>query len=121
MKTIKSGSQDKFYFESSNILPENKKSPRYMRLYQKIPVIALLGWAGAEDHDMLKQSEMYRELGYHTIRFSPSHELSIIYSNYTQKSYAAKFLQVFKDNGLTANPIMIHMFSNASGMLFQVT
>lgn len=111
------GKQDTFYFEPSNILPENKNTMRYVRLYQKIPVVALLGWAGAQDHDMEKQSKIYKELGYHTFRFSPSHELSIIYSNYTQMSYASKFLQVFKDNGLTANPIMVHMFSNASGFI----
>lgn len=109
------GKQDTFYYECSNVLPCGKDSKGYMQLYETIPVVAVLGWAGATDEELFKHVKNYIAMGYHTIRFSPSYELSALYSNYTHKSYAAKFLEVFKNHHLTANPIMIHMFSNSSG------
>ena len=106
--------QNVFYFEESNLLPTDKLCSSYSRLYKEIPVVAVLGWAGAQDQQLQKYSQIYSSLGYHTIRFSPSHSLTFLMSDRHEK-YAYNFLDLFKQqHNLTDNKILIHLFSNAS-------
>ena len=108
--------QNKFYFQPSNLLPADSSHPDYSRLYAKIPLVCLLGWAGARDQNLKKYANIYSSLGYHTIRFSPSDKLSFFASEQTHKSYADEFLHLLKSKyKLTENPIFVQMFSNASG------
>lgn len=112
------GKQNVFYFEPSKLLPADINSQKYAELYAEIPVVALLGWAGAQDQHLQKYSSIYSALGYHTIRFSPSSQLSFFVTEATQKAYASEFLELFHKHNLTRNRLLVHMFSNASGTLF---
>lgn len=112
------GKQNVFYFEPSKLLPADINNQKYADLYAKIPVVALLGWAGAQDQHLQKYSSIYSALGYHTIRFSPSNQLSFFVTETTHKAYASEFLELFNKHNLTQNRILVHMFSNASGTLF---
>lgn len=55
IKKRRKGRQDHFYFERSKLLNEAQKTSgdleekkKYRELYEKIPVVLLLGWAGAQ-------------------------------------------------------------------------
>lgn len=54
IKKRRKGRQDYFYFERSKLLNEAQKTSgdlekkKYRELYEKIPVVLLLGWAGAQ-------------------------------------------------------------------------
>ena len=110
----KSGKQNVFYFEESNLLPADKTSSSYSKLYKEIPVVAVLGWAGAQDQNVQKYSQIYSSLGYHIIRFSPSHSLTFLGTK-KHETFAVEFLELFKTkHNLTENKIFLHMFSNAS-------
>jgi hypothetical protein len=58
-----SGQQNVFYFEPSKLLPVDKNHPEYTNLYKKIPVVAVLGWAGAHDQNLKKYEQIYGSLG----------------------------------------------------------
>jgi hypothetical protein len=106
------GRQNVFYFEPSIYLENvNKNDKFYSILYDKIPVILLFGWAGARDSHLKKYQSIYKNLGYHTIRFSPSDKLTFIQTS-KQKPYAYELLDLMKDK-VSKNQMLIHMFSNA--------
>ena len=109
------GKQDAFYFEPSKLLPSDATSSKYAKMYAKIPVVAVLGWAGAQDHHLQKYSNIYSELGYHIIRFSPSIQLSFFVSEATHTTYSVEFMELFNKHNLCQNRLLVHMFSNASG------
>ena len=107
-----SGRQNVFYFEPSIHLENadiNDKA--YSILYDKIPVVLLFGWAGARDSHLKKYQSIYKNMGYHTIRFSPSDQLTFFQPS-KQKPYAYELLDLMKDK-VGKNQILIHMFSNA--------
>ena len=105
------GKQNRFYFEKSILVDETIED--YKSMYNKIPVVVLLGWAGAQDNQLKKYSQIYSEMGYHTVRFSPSNEL-IFTKLKKHKSYAMEFLSLMKNEyKLDKNPILIHVTSNA--------
>lgn len=107
--------QDKFYFVESKLTKNiSKESNIYSETYKKIPVILVLGWAGAVDRHVRKYSEIYSNLGYHTLRFSPSNSLTF-FNPKSHRKYAYEMLDLMKnDYKLTENPIVTHFFSNAS-------
>ena len=109
--------QDTFYFEPSKFLPDVKDSNEYSVLYKKTPVVALLGWAGAKPENLQKYAQIYIDMGFHTIQFSPSNKLTFFTKIETHKALTDKFLGLFREHGLINNRIFIHMFSNASGKL----
>lgn len=114
------GEQNVFYFEPSRLLPSDKTLPEYLFLYSKIPVICLLGWAGAQDQHLVKYSRIYSQLGYHTLRFSPSMKITFFITKALQKKYANEFLESFNNYGIKKNLILVHIFSNASGKFFKI-
>lgn len=107
--------QDTFYFESSKFLPEFKHSNEYSDIYNKTPVVALLGWAGSKPENLQKYAQIYTDMGYHTIQFSPSNKLTFFTGIETHKALTSQFLDLFREQRLTNNPIFLHMFSNAGG------
>ena len=105
--------QNEFYFEPSQLLPEDKNSFGYETSYESIPVIVLFGWAGANDNHLKKYSQFYNSLGYHTIRFSPSNAFTFYHLN-QHKKLTYKFLNLLKESlNLTKNKLLFHFFSNA--------
>ena len=68
------GQQNVFYFEESKLLKtiDDANDAIYLKLRETIPVVLLLGWTGGKDAHLKKYSDIYSNLGYHTIRFSPS-------------------------------------------------
>jgi len=68
------GQQNVFYFEESILLKtiEDANDANYLKLRETLPVVLLLGWTGGKDSHLKKYAEFYSNLGYHTIRFSPS-------------------------------------------------
>lgn len=99
--------QNTFYFEASKLT--NKTT--------KIPVVCLLGWAGARDSNLRKYSKIYSDLGYHTIRFSPSFKLTFYESEQEHKKHAYEFLNLLVQLKLTDSQLLFHFFSNASGFI----
>ena len=108
----KRGEQNKFYFEKSILLDE--KNTECTSMYNKIPVVVLLGWSGAQDNQLKKYSQIYSKMGYHTVRFSPSNYF-IAFETSKHKNFAVEFLNLIKNEyKLANNPILINNFSNAS-------
>jgi hypothetical protein len=106
------GRQNVFYFEPSIYLENvDKNHKSYSVLFDKIPVILLFGWAGSRDSHLKKYQSIYKNMGYHTIRFSPS-DLLTFFQPSKHKPYAYELLNLMKDN-VSNNQILIHMFSNA--------
>lgn len=107
--------QNKFFFIESNITKSmSKQSSHYKDTYQKIPVILVLGWAGSIDRHLRKYADIYSNLGYHTLRFSPSNSLTF-FNHKSHSKYAYEMLDLMKnDYKLTQNPVVTHFFSNAS-------
>ena len=104
-----SGKQNKFYFEESNLKEINRN---------KIPVVCVLGWAGARDQNLNKYAQIYSQLGFHTVRFSPSFKLAFFESSAEHLRVAYEFMSKLKDEyKLTENPLMFHLFSNACGFI----
>lgn len=104
------GKQDEFYFERSNLLVN--KSPNdlaYQKLYEKIPVVFLLGWAGSQDIHVRKYEQLYAQMGYHTIRFAPSNQLTFFKSS-QHKFYADRLLSILDQYKLTNNTFITHLF-----------
>lgn len=101
----KSGRQNEFYFERSKLLNgvENRD------LYEKIPVVLLLGWAGTRDQYMRKYEQIYAQLGYHTIRFSPSNFLTLLQTR-KHKSYADRLINLIDELKLKNNTFITHVF-----------
>lgn len=67
---------------------------------------------------MKKYAQIYEDLGYHTVRFSPSNKLTFFESEQEHKKYAYEFLNKLKyEYKLTDNPILFHLFSNACGFI----
>ena len=66
------------------------------------------------DKNMKKYNIMYSSMGYHVIRFSPSDRLTFLNSK-SHPKFAYKLLDMMKTQlKLVNNPIITHMFSNAS-------
>lgn len=107
--------QDKFYFIESRLTKNMKKETKlYTQTYQQIPVVLVLGWAGAIDRHVRKYTDIYCDLGYHTLRFSPSNSLTF-FNHKSHQKYAYEMLDLMKNEyKLTQNPIAVHFFSNAS-------
>lgn len=102
--------QNEFYFERSPILNGLSESgPNYQQLYENIPVAMVLGWAGAQDQHVRKYEQIYSKLGYHTIRFSPSNQLTF-FQHSLHKSYADRLLDLIDQNKLKNNTYITHFF-----------
>lgn len=111
------GSQNVFYFEESNITKKmDKADPNYIKLYEKIPLIAILGWTGSTDKVLKKYHKIYADIGYHTIRFSPS-DYTVFLERRKHKSYTEKFINILQENKLNRNQYLVHTFSNASNFV----
>jgi hypothetical protein len=96
------GRQNTFYIEKSKL----EKS-----LHDKIPVICLMGWAGARDSHLKKYEKIYSDLGYHTVRFSPSNSVTFLKKKDHIK-HANEFISLFNSE-FKENKFMFHFFSNA--------
>ena len=108
----KNGSQNVFYYEPSILLDNvNKNDKLYSKLHETIPVILLFGWTHCYDSHLKKYQLIYKNMGYHTIRISPSFNLTM-FQHKKQKTYAYELLNILKDNLIT-NKFLIHAFSNA--------
>jgi hypothetical protein len=122
------GKQNVFYYELANTLLDSNdlakgttatevkasEQDKTNELYKRIPVVLLLGWAGAEDKHLKKYSDIYAKMGYHTIRFSPSNNLTF-WSTQKQVPYAYELLDLMKNRlDFSENPLLVHAFSNAS-------
>ena len=112
------GEQNTFYFKKSILISSNILSvSEHAKLYDSIPVVLLLGWAGARDTHLNKYANIYQSMGYHTVRFSPSENLTFLGMK-KHKSYTFKLLDLMKNEyKLTNNKIFIHSFSNACGFI----
>lgn len=106
-------SQNQFYFERSTLLNSITDPAKYQILYEKIPVVLVLGWAGSKDNNVRKYEQIYAKMGYHTIRFSPTNQLTF-FNTSQHKQYAVQLLDLMKNElNLTKNPLITHFFSNA--------
>ena len=110
--------QNAFFFEPSLLLSKIEKDgaeqKTYENLYKKIPVVLLLGWAGSKDKNLKKYQSIYSTMGYHVIRFAPSNGLTFMETK-SHPKYTYELLNLMKDQyQLTSNPIVTHIFSNAS-------
>jgi len=117
-ESLTPGKQNVFYFTKSKLLNSQKLSElEYKKLHDSIPVVLLLGWAGAKDQHLNKYANIYDSMGFHTIRFSPSNSLTF-FERSKHKSYNFKLLDLMKNEyKLTNNKIFIHSFSNAGGFI----
>ena len=105
------GLSNTFYYRESPLI--NKIE------HKEIPLVLVLGWAGAIDKHVLKYAQMYENMGYHTIRLSPSVRLSIFQPN-SHKEYALKLLDLIKSKShLNQAPIVVHTFSNAGCFIYR--
>lgn len=109
--------QNQFYFERSKLLDQvivkdglNDKT--YRELYQRIPVVLILGWTGSKDSNVRKYEQIYSDLGYHTIRFAPSNKLTFLKSR-LHKLYTNRLVEMINQLELRNNTFVTHMFSNA--------
>ncbi len=110
---LSTGKQNKFYFQPSVLLPSDSAHPEYSNLYKKIPLVIVLGWTGAKDHNLSKISDIYKSMGYHTVRFSPSTQITFFQTK-THKKYTEELLNLLKfKHKLSENRVFIHMLSNA--------
>jgi hypothetical protein len=119
--TEKRKPQNEFYFEKSPLLSKYKSdSQLYAKLFEKIPIVLLMGWAGARDQNLKKYIDIYSNMGYHVLRFAPSFKLTFVDTQEHPK-YAYRLLDMMKDeHKLVHNPIITHFFSNAScGIVYQ--
>jgi hypothetical protein len=115
-KNTKDNKQDEFYFEPSRLLPADKSSGNYQHLYKQIPVVCVFGWTGARDQNLVKFSQVYNSMGYHTLRISPSFPLVFLKLS-KHKEYTEQLLRLMKDQyGLTDNKIFVHIISNAGAV-----
>lgn len=110
--------QNEFHFTKSNLLDLVKSNQHeYSKLYESIPVVILLGWTGSRDSHLKKYSNIYSNLGYHTIRFAPSHGFTL-FTKRQHKDNARKLFYLIKNEyKLTNNKILIHTFSNAGSFV----
>jgi hypothetical protein len=105
-----------FIFECSSLIKETQQQQQQQHLlYKQIPLVVLFGWAGSTDQLIQKYQNIYKQLGYHTIRFSPSNKLSFFTSQDEHQKCTYEFLDQIKNvHNLIENKILIHSFSNAS-------
>ena len=82
------GLQNHFYYRESPLVNKIDKN-------QQIPIVLVLGWAGAIDKHVLKYAQMYEKMGCHTIRLSPTVGLSV-FKPHLHKEYAMKLLDLIK-------------------------
>lgn len=117
--------QNQFYFERSKLLDQvvvkDGESPlndrTYRELYEKIPVVLVLGWAGSKEPHVRKYEQIYSGLGYHTIRFAPTNKLTFLRPHF-HKSYMRRLVELMHKLELTNNPVITHLFSNAGCFIF---
>jgi len=113
LNLLHTGKQNTFYFQASNLLPSDPAHPAYASLYKQIPLVVVLGWTGAKDHNLKKFSDIYTSMGYHTIRFSPSVPMTF-FKTKTHKKYTEELLGLLKfKHNLGENRVFIHALSNA--------
>ena len=111
-----SGRQDTFYFEESPQTIAMGQAER-AEAYKRTPLVLLFGWAGAKDQNLQKYKSIYSSFGFHTLRFSPSNQLTF-FNQSKHKQYAYDLLSLMRNqHELVENPILIHMFSNACGII----
>lgn len=111
--------QNEFVFEPSNLLPADEQADNYQHLFKQIPVVCIFGWTGSHDKNLGKFSQIYTDLGYHTIRISPSFGMVFATRPYKHKDYTEKLLQLMRDQyGLAENKIFVHIISNAGACVF---
>lgn len=109
--------QNQFYFEPSILIKnEGKEAKKNSNLYQKVPVVLILGWTGSQDNHVRKYERVYSEMGYHTIRFAPSHKLTFLQPR-LHLSYAMRLINMIHELGLANNNFITHQFSNAGGFI----
>jgi hypothetical protein len=87
--------QDVFKFEPSKLEGASSKNSTD---YKRIPVILLLGWAGCIDKHLSKYHQIYHNLGYHTIRLSPSITFTFLSRYKTHYAVANQLLDSIKSN-----------------------
>jgi hypothetical protein len=110
-----------FYFEKSPLLSQYEHDTEmYTKLYEGIPVVLLMGWAGARDQNLKKYNETWLNMGYHVLRFAPSFKLTFL-DTHEHPKYAYRLLDMMRlEHKLVKNPIITHFFSNAScGIVYQ--
>lgn len=112
------GKQNTFYFDESNLLASlDKSDPAYQKMFKQIPVILVLGWAGASDNNLKKYQSIYAQMGYHTLRFAPSSHLTFVDTK-NHRKYADELLDCLRNQyKLTENLIFTHFFSNACSFI----
>lgn len=111
--------QNEFVFEPSNLLPADKQAHNYQHLFKQIPVVCIFGWTGSHDKNLVKFSQIYTDLGYHTIRISPSFGMVFATRPDKHKDYTEKLLHLMRDQyGLAENKIFVHIISNAGACVF---
>lgn len=111
------GKQNEFYFEESKITKSMDKSdPNYRKLYERIPLVTVLGWTGSYDKVLKKYSNIYSDMGYHTIRFSTDHSTTFL-KRRKHESITDKFIDLINKSNVNKNPILVHTFSNASNFI----
>ena len=105
------GLKNHFYYRESPLMNKIDK--------KQIPLVLVLGWAGAIDKHVLKYSQMYENMGCHTIRLSPTVGLSV-FKPELHKVYAIKLLDLIKAKPeLNNSPIVVHTFSNAGTFIYR--
>jgi len=105
------GQQNVFYFN---------RSPKADELSEEeIPLAIVLSWADSSDASTQKYSKIYEELGFHTIRFSPTLRTAI-FNVENHVNLAQELLQLITEkHTLTKNPIVVHTFSNAGLFIYR--
>lgn len=106
IRHVPSHHQDQFYFERSKLAAKNTE------MHEKIPVVCILGWAGSLNHHVRKYEQIYSQMGYHTIYFAPTNKTTFLQYR-AHKTYTKRFINMVHELGLTKNPFITHMFSNA--------
>jgi hypothetical protein len=106
------GLNNHFYYRESPLMNKIDKN-------EQIPLVLVLGWAGAIDKHVLKYAQIYEKMGYHTIRLSPTVGMSV-FKPHLHKDYAMKLLDLIKSKAhLKNSPIVIHTFSNAGTFIYR--
>ena len=102
------GLNDIFYYRESLLVDK-----------EEIPLALLLGWAGSNDKHVLKYAQIYENMGYHTIRISPTVRLSV-FQSHLHKEFAFKLLELIKAKPhLNKSPIIVHTFSNTGTFFYR--
>lgn len=85
---------------------------------EKVPVVILFGWAGAEDKYLSVYSKIYEEKGLITLRYiSPVKYL--FWKQNRMAKIGEKLVKLLNDLNFGNHPIIIHCFSNGGAFQYQ--